>query len=91
MHAAGLQSIAHSKSNGLWDFMDDVDQLIIPADLAQALEKKAGAKDFFNALNPSSKRFALRWLNLAKTEMTRQARLLKLSEPSAKAEKLPGS
>ncbi len=91
MHAAGLQSIAHSKSKGLWDFMDDVDQLIIPPDLAQALEKKAGAKDFFNALNPSSKRFALRWLKLAKTEKTRQARLLKLSELSAKAEKLPGS
>lgn len=34
MHESGLQSIAHSKAVGLWNFMDDVDQLLIPKDLA---------------------------------------------------------
>ena len=33
MHDAGLKSISISKSNGLWNFMDDVDNLIIPEDL----------------------------------------------------------
>jgi len=91
MHEAGLQSIAASKESGLWNFMDDVDQLIVPPDLAKALEEKEGAKVFFDAINDSSKRFVLRWLKLAKTEKTRIKRIQKLVELSAKGEKLPGS
>ena len=33
MHESGLKSIAASKSSGLWNFMDDVDNLIVPKDL----------------------------------------------------------
>ena len=91
MHAAGMQAIETSKVNGLWNFMDDVDQLIVPPDLEQALLQKPQAHAFFTAINPSSKRFVLRWLKLAKTQKTRNNRILKLVELSAKGEKLPGS
>ena len=91
MHQSGLKAIEVSKSNGLWDFMDDVDNLIIPKDLANELSKVDGAEDFFNSINPSSKRFVLRWIKLAKTEKTRNNRIKKLAELSAKGEKLPGS
>lgn len=91
MHAAGMQAIETSKANGLWNFMDDVDQLIVPPDLEQALLQKPQAHAFFMAINPSSKRFVLRWLKLAKTQKTRNNRILKLVELSAKGEKLPGS
>ncbi|MGD1848028.1 MAG: YdeI family protein [Salibacteraceae bacterium] len=91
MQEAGHRSIAESKASGLWDFLDDVDQLIVPDDLKKALAQKAGASDFFNAINPSSKRFALRWLKLAKTQATREKRLEKLAVLSASGEKLPGS
>ena len=91
MHAAGMQAIETSKANGLWNFMDDVDQLIVPPDLEQALQQKPQAHAFFTAINPSSKRFVLRWLKLAKTQKTRNSRILKLVELSAKGEKLPGS
>ena len=91
MHAAGMQAIETSKANGLWNFMDDVDQLIVPPDLEQALLQKPQAHAFFTAINPSSKRFVLRWLKLAKTQKTRNSRILKLVELSAKGEKLPGS
>ncbi len=91
MHAAGMQAIETSKANGLWNFMDDVDQLIVPPDLEQALLQKPQAHAFFTAINPSSKRFVLRWLKLAKTQKTRNNRILKLVELSAKGEKLPGS
>ena len=37
MHESGLKSIADSKLNGMWNFMDDVDNLIIPKDLKMAL------------------------------------------------------
>ncbi len=91
MHPAGLESIESSKKNGLWDFMDDVDQLIVPADLETALEKKPEAKEFFNSINDSSKRFVLRWIKLAKKEETRNQRIQKIVALSVQGKKLPGS
>jgi len=91
MQEAGYKSIASSKQAGLWDFMEDVDNLIIPQDLLEALQKKDGAEDFFHAINDSSKRFVLRWIKLAKTEKTRASRVEKIAHLSAKGEKLKGS
>ena len=91
MHENGLRSIEEGKSNGLWHFMDDVDSLVIPKDLESILKSKKGAYEFFNGINDSSKRNSLRWLKLAKTEKTRQKRLLELARLSVQGEKLPGS
>ncbi|NVK49078.1 MAG: YdeI/OmpD-associated family protein [Cyclobacteriaceae bacterium] len=91
MHESGLKAIEASKSNGLWNFMDDVDNLIIPKDLSDELSKYDGAVDYFDSINDSSKRFVLRWVKLAKTEKTRKNRINKLAQLSAKGEKLPGS
>ncbi|MBV6654559.1 MAG: hypothetical protein KI786_12415, partial [Mameliella sp.] len=38
MHKAGFQSIESGKKSGLWNFMDDVDNLIVPDDLNAALQ-----------------------------------------------------
>lgn len=91
MQKAGFQSIELSKQNGLWDFMEDVDKLIVPNDLQEALDQKPGATEFFYTINDSSKRFLFRWIKLAKTEKTRKARIEQLAELSAKGEKLKGS
>ncbi|MEM8765144.1 MAG: YdeI/OmpD-associated family protein [Bacteroidota bacterium] len=91
MHESGLKSIEISKSNGMWNFMDDVDKLIVPDDLAKALSQLSQAEVFFNSLNDSSKRFVLRWVKLAKTEKTRVKRIQELVRLSAKGEKLKGS
>lgn len=91
MHASGLRSIETSKLKGLWNFMEDVDNLVVPEDLLLELAKHKGATEFFNAINPSSKRFVLRWLKIAKTAKTRNSRIKKISELSAKGEKLLGS
>jgi uncharacterized protein YdeI (YjbR/CyaY-like superfamily) len=91
MHEAGLKSIEKSKQNGLWDFMDDVDQLIIPNDLSEALNRYPDATSFFNQINDSSKRFVLRWIKLAKTAKTRLKRIEQIALLASKGEKLPGS
>ncbi len=91
MHESGLRILEISKENGLWDFMDDVDNLIVPDDLSKALSGDEGASSFFTSINDSSKRFVLRWIKLAKTETTRKKRIQKIVELSAKGEKLPGS
>ena len=51
MHNSGLKTIENSKANGLWNYMDDVDKLIVPDDLAFALSKDKSALSFFNATN----------------------------------------
>ena len=91
MHQAGIHSIEASKKSGLWNFMDEVDNLIIPKDLQEALEKHKGASAFFEAINDSSKRFVLRWIKLAKTDKTRLNRVNKIAALSAAGKKLPGS
>lgn len=91
MHEAGLKSIEASKASGLWNFMDDVDNLEIPEDLAKVLAECSRASEFFTSINDSSKRFVLRWIKLAKTDKTRKSRIEKIAELSAKGEKLPGS
>lgn len=91
MHHSGIISIEKSKESGLWNFMDDVDNLIIPNDLEFALKSNKIAFDFFTNLNDSSMRFVLRWIKLAKTEKTRKSRIVKVVKLSELGEKLPGS
>lgn len=71
--------------------MDDVDALILPEDLKSALKALPPTATFFDSINPSSKRFVLRWIKLAKTEKTRKSRILKIAQLAAKGEKLPRS
>lgn len=91
MHKSGNESIKRGKESGLWNFMDDVDNLIIPSDLKIELNKLNGAFEFFDNINDSSKRFVLRWIKLAKTDKTRNSRISKIAKLSSIGEKLPGS
>lgn len=91
MKEAGFRSIELSKDNGLWVFMEDVDNLVVPEDLQKALQKYDGATEFFYAINDSSKRFVLRYIKLAKTEKTRVSRIEQIVALASKGEKLKGS
>lgn len=90
MHPAGLAAIAESKRNGLWNFMDDVDALIKPEDLVEALEANPPANENFDAFSTSSRRNTLRWIKLAKTPATRAKRIQKTATLAAQNQKIPG-
>lgn len=87
---AGKQSVLKSKEKGLWDFMDDVDALILPTDFIIELQSYQNALINFNAFGASSKRFILRWIKLAKTSETRNKRIKQASELADKNLKIPG-
>lgn len=91
MHAAGLAEIDASKRNGLWDFMDDVDALIAPNDLLQALDANPPARAHYEAFPPSTKRNTLRWIKLAKTEITRAKRIATTTELATRNERVPNA
>jgi len=87
---AGKEAVKKSKANGLWNFMDDVDELIKPTDFIQSLDKYENAINNFNAFGASSQRFILRWIKLAKTNETRAKRIKQASDLANKNLKIPG-
>jgi uncharacterized protein YdeI (YjbR/CyaY-like superfamily) len=91
MTDAGRESVQLSKKNGLWDFMNDVDALIKPADFKQYLQDNPPATKNFDAFGAASKRFMLRHIKIAKTPATRAKRILEITHLAAQNKKLPGS
>lgn len=91
MHEAGLKSIQKSKRKELWNFLDDVDALIIPEDLFRELKAHPPALECFDAFPDSSKRFILRWIKLAQKTEPRIKRIRKTAILAKKNEWIPGS
>lgn len=91
MHPSGLRAVEASKASGLWTFMDDVDDLVVPDDLARALAERPGAAMFFDAIPPASKRFTLRWIKLARTGATREKRITTTADLARDGRRVPGS
>ena len=91
MADAGRATVLLSKQNGLWNFMDDVDNLIKPPDFLQALSDNPPATKNFDAFGAASKRFMLRYIKNAKTEATRSKRLNEIALLAKEGKKLEGS
>lgn len=75
MTDAGLAVVERSKRDGSWTLMDDVEELVIPADLQAALKAIPGALEKFNAWSRSDRRIVLMGLVLAKRPETRRKRI----------------
>jgi uncharacterized protein YdeI (YjbR/CyaY-like superfamily) len=91
MTDAGRKAVEVSKSKGLWNFMDDVDALIKPPDFIKCLNENPPAMNYFDVFNASSKRFMLRYIKIAKTELTRTKRITEITLLAKENKKLPGS
>lgn len=75
MTQAGFESIEVAKRNGYWTLMDDVEALVIPADLEKEFRKRPAAKAYFSNLSRSEKKRILQSLVLAQRPETRQKRI----------------
>jgi uncharacterized protein YdeI (YjbR/CyaY-like superfamily) len=91
MTDAGRKSVEVSKQAGLWDFMNDVDNLIKPQDFENELDKYSEAKNNWDNFGASSKRFMLRYIKIAKTPATRTKRISEISNLASQNQKLAGS
>ena len=89
MRPPGLARVAEGRASGLWDFYADVDRLEVPGDLAEALEARPGARAGYEAAPPAYRRNLLRWVKLARTEATRQARIAKIVASAAEGTRIP--
>ena len=78
MAAAGLNVIDQAKANGQWVSLDDVENMVIPEDLARVFESTPGnrlLRERFEQLSRSQKRLMLGTLNQAKRQETRDKRI----------------
>ncbi len=77
---AGLKSIALAKQNGSWHLLDDIDNLVIPAELEQEFSTEPITKTYFNGLSKSAQKLLLYGITFAKTPETKQKRIKKITE-----------
>jgi uncharacterized protein YdeI (YjbR/CyaY-like superfamily) len=82
MTAAGEAKIAVALANGQWDFLNDVDALIDPPDLTDALAA-TGTAAFWGDQPRSIRRGTLEWIKMAKTAETRARRIRDVTDSAA--------
>lgn len=79
MTNVGLKCIEIAKENGTWTILDDVENLVIPDDLAKAL-KENNAMEYFQNLTKSVKKMMLHRVLFAKRLETKKKRIAEIVE-----------
>ena len=95
MMPRGVATVEQAKQDGLWTIYDEIEDLIIPSDLAAALAEDEAAARNFHAFSDSSKKGILWWIKSAKRPAPRGKRVaetvrlahhnIKANHPEARA------
>lgn len=88
MKTAGLKKVEAAKKDGSWNFLNDIENLVVPEDLKKALNKNKTATKNFNSFTDSHKKQILYWIGTAKKHDTRLKRI-KVTVKAAKENKKP--
>ena len=83
MADAGRAAIARARADGTWTALDDVENLVVPDDLAEALGARPPARAEWDAFPPSVRRGILEWVLDAKREATRRRRVAETARLAA--------
>jgi len=75
MAPAGVAAIDRAKANGSWEVLDSAERLVVPADLAAALDARPPAAANFAGFPPSARKQMLAWVALAMRPETRADRI----------------
>ncbi len=76
---AGFKSIENAKANGSWTLIDDIDNLVIPPDLALLFKQNKTTRERFEKLSESAKKMLLYKLKSAKRPETRKKVMAELT------------
>lgn len=83
MGSAGMKSVEVAKENGRWNFLDEVEALVVPDDLEEAFRSYPKAAFYYHRFPDSSKRGILEWIKNAKRPETRAKRIAETAEKAA--------
>ena len=87
MLPAGLAVIEEAKQRGTWTLLDDVEDLVVPPDLAAAFVANPPAGANWDAFSRSAKRALLEWIVQAKKPETRAKRIEATATKAARNER----
>ena len=90
MAPAGSAAVEAAKANGMWTFLDDVERLEVPDDLAAAFGARPGSRERWDAFPPSARRGILEWIKQAKRADTRARRIERTAVAAARGERAIG-
>jgi len=87
MLPAGIAAVEEAKRRGTWTLLDDVENLVVPDDLAAALAANPSAREHWESFSPSARRGLLWWIHEAKRPETRERRVVETATMAARNEK----
>ena len=87
MTDAGRRVVDEARADGSWTLLDDVEDLVVPPDLAAAFDAVPGSREQWEAFPRSAKRGILEWIVQAKTAPTRAKRIAAAAEGAGRGER----
>lgn len=84
---AGREVVEAARSDGSWHLLDEVENLTVPDDLAEAFDRHAGARDHWDGFPRSARRGILEWIVQAKRPETRAKRVEETARLAAAGER----
>jgi uncharacterized protein YdeI (YjbR/CyaY-like superfamily) len=84
---AGRRAVDAARADGSWTRLDAVEDLVVPDDLAAALDAHPGARAAWDGFPRSTRRGILEWIVQAKRPATRAARVTETAEKAARGER----
>ena len=88
MTPAGLAPIEAARRDGSWDLLEDVENLVIPEELARSLAADPKAERGFAAIPESQRKMALYWVSSAKRPETRAKRIGEIVQAASEGRSL---
>jgi uncharacterized protein YdeI (YjbR/CyaY-like superfamily) len=83
MAEAGRAVVREARADGSWTLFDDVEDLVVPPDLAAALDARPGARAHWDAFPPGVRKQILTWIVTAKRPATREKRVTETAAEAA--------
>jgi len=80
----GREMVAEAKRRGTWDALNEVEDLIVPEDLAIEFNKYNKARSYWDNFPPSVRRGILEWIFNAKRAPTRSKRIAETAEMASR-------
>lgn len=86
MLPAGQAVVDRARADGSWTLLDDVEDLVVPDDLAAALDCHEDARAHWDRFTPSARKQILWWIVQAKRPATRAARVEQTARLASRGE-----
>ncbi len=87
MTDAGRRVVEAAKADGSWTVLDDVEDLVVPPDLAEAFARHPGSRERWDAFPRSPRRGILEWIVQAERPETRTRRVEETAAMAARGER----